>query len=103
MLASDLSLAIWIEKQQKSACSVSLVSLLNKKVEEVFQRILKKKTASGKYAVIKTIFIVFFGCATANQYVTTTGTEKTTAWEPKASQFHTYLQTAECFNTDILS
>lgn len=64
---------------------------------------IKKKTASGKYAVIKTIFIVFFGCATANQYVTTTGTEKTTAWEPKASQFHTYLQTAEYFNADILS
>lgn len=47
--------------------------------------------------------MVFSGCATANQYVTTTRTEKTPAWEPKASQFHTYLQTAECFNTDILS
>lgn len=102
MSASDHSLGRLIEKQLKSACSVSLVSVLNKKVEEVFQRILKKP-ASGKYAANKTIFTVFSGCATANQYVTTTRTEKTPAWEPKASQFHTYLQTAECFNTDILS
>lgn len=71
---------------------MSLVSVFNKKVEEVFQRILKK-IASGKYAVIKTIFMVFFGYATANQYVATTWTENT-AWEPKAFQLHTYLQTA---------
>lgn len=43
MLASDHALARLIEKQQKSACSVSLVSLLNKNVEEIFQRIFKKK------------------------------------------------------------
>lgn len=71
---------------------MSLVSVFNKKVEEVFQRILKK-IASGKYAVIKTIFMVFFGYATANQYVATTWTENT-AWELKAFQLHTYLQTA---------
>lgn len=65
--------------------------------------IKKKKKTSGKYAVFKTIFTELFGCATANQYVTPTRTEKTTASEPVASLFHTYLQTAKCFNTDILS
>lgn len=100
MSASDHLLARLIEKQQKSGCSVSLVSVLNKIGGGISKDIKKMQ---GKYAVIKTIFMVFLGCATANQYVTTTRTEKTPAWEPKASQFHTYLRTAGCFNTDISS
>lgn len=62
-----------------------------------------EKKASGKYAAFKTIFTVLFGCETANRYVTPARTEKTSAWEPKASQLHTYLQTPGCFNTNILS
>lgn len=86
------------EKHQEYACSMSLVSVLNKKLAEIFQ----KQKSSGKYAVLKTIFTLLFSCATANQYVTPTRTEKTPAWEPKVSQFHIGLQNAECFNTDIL-
>lgn len=45
--ASDHSHARLIEKQQERACALSLVSILNEKLWEVFQRVFKKRQAEN--------------------------------------------------------